>query len=92
MQHNSLIHAEPDQDDDHTQDFTALLEGLNRASGFKLDRLRSATRSASDREHRQRSGQVVRLNDRTITVICASQKWRVSYTLLHRVVEARSGG
>ena len=40
-----------------------------------------------DREHRQRSGRVTRLNDRTVTVDCQGQKWRVAYALLHRVVD-----
>lgn len=41
-----------------------------------------------DKEQRQRSGQVIRLNDKTVTLISSGQKWRVGYTLLHRVVEA----
>jgi hypothetical protein len=41
-----------------------------------------------DREHQQRSGQVVRLNDKTVTLHCGQQQWRVSYRLLHRVVDS----
>lgn len=42
-----------------------------------------------DKEQRQRQGRVVRLNDKTVTLLCDEQKWRVSYTLLHRVLDAR---
>jgi len=41
-----------------------------------------------DHEQRQRSGQIVRLNDKTVTLIAGGQKWRVAYALLHRVVDA----
>ncbi len=40
-----------------------------------------------DHDQRQRSGQVVRLNDKTVTVISDGQKWRVAYALLHRVLQ-----
>ncbi len=40
-----------------------------------------------DHEKRERSGLVQRLNDKTVTVISQGQKWRVAYSLLHRVVE-----
>lgn len=40
-----------------------------------------------DRNHQQRSGQIVRLNDKTVTLICDQQGWRVGYGLLHRVVD-----
>lgn len=39
-----------------------------------------------DHEHRQRSGKVIRLNDKTVTLHCDGQKWRVAYALLHRVL------
>ncbi|MCX7143921.1 MAG: hypothetical protein NT123_23340 [Proteobacteria bacterium] len=39
-----------------------------------------------DRDHQQRSGRIVRLNDKTVTLHCGRQPWRVSYSLLHRVV------
>jgi len=41
-----------------------------------------------DRDHQERSGQIVRLNDKTVTLICGQQQWRVSYGLLHRVVDS----
>lgn len=42
-----------------------------------------------DHDKQERSGQVVRLNDKTVTVLSQGQKWRVSYSLLHRVVVSR---
>jgi len=39
-----------------------------------------------DRNHQQRSGRILRLNDKTVTLMCGSQQWRVAYGLLHRVV------
>jgi hypothetical protein len=41
-----------------------------------------------DRDHQQRSGRIVRLNDKTVTLICGPQQWRVAYGLLHRVVDS----
>ena len=41
-----------------------------------------------DRDHQQRSGRIVRLNDKTVTLRCGQQQWRVSYALLHRVVDS----
>ncbi len=41
-----------------------------------------------DRNHQQRSGRILRLNDKTVTLMCATQQWRVAYGLLHRVVDA----
>jgi hypothetical protein len=43
-----------------------------------------------DHEHRQRSGKVIRLNDKTVTLHCDGQKWRVAYALLHRVLNQDS--
>lgn len=43
-----------------------------------------------DHEHRQRSGQIVRLNDKTVTLNADGQKWRVGYALLHRVITEAS--
>lgn len=40
-----------------------------------------------DRNHQQRSGQILRLNDKTVTLMCDRQQWRVAYALLHRVVD-----
>jgi hypothetical protein len=41
-----------------------------------------------DREQQQRSGRIVRLNDKTVTLNSGHQQWRVAYGLLHRVVES----
>lgn len=41
-----------------------------------------------DRNLQQRSGQILRLNDKTVTLLCGQQQWRVAYGLLHRVVDA----
>ena len=41
-----------------------------------------------DRDGVQRSGRVVRLNEKTASLIVGDQQWRVGYGLLHRVVEA----
>jgi hypothetical protein len=41
-----------------------------------------------DRNHQQRSGRIVRLNDKTVTLHSGQQQWRVSYGLLHRVVDS----
>lgn len=41
-----------------------------------------------DRNHQQRSGRILRLNDKTVTLMCGQQQWRVVYGLLHRVVDA----
>jgi hypothetical protein len=32
--------------------------------------------------------QVIRLNDKTVTLLCGQQQWRVAYAFLHRVVDA----
>ena len=40
-----------------------------------------------DREQRQRNGRIIRLNDKTVTLISGDQQWRVAYSLLHRVVD-----
>jgi len=40
-----------------------------------------------DRDQRQRTGKVIRLNDKTVTLHCGSGQWRVAYSLLHRVVD-----
>lgn len=41
-----------------------------------------------DRHQEQRSGRIVRLNDKTVTLVCEQQQWRVAYGLLHRVVDS----
>ena len=40
-----------------------------------------------DRDQQQRSGRIVRLNDKTVTLLCGQQQWRVAYDFLHRVVD-----
>jgi hypothetical protein len=43
-----------------------------------------------DRNQQQRSGRILRLNDKTVTLLCGQQQWRVAYGLLHRVVDGSS--
>lgn len=43
-----------------------------------------------DRDHQQRSGRILRLNDKTVTLLCGQQQWRVAYGLLRRVVDGSS--
>ena len=43
-----------------------------------------------DRDQQQRSGRVIRLNDKTVTLQCDKSQWRVAYQFLHRVVDADS--
>ncbi len=46
-----------------------------------------------DRSQQQRSGRIIRLNDKTVTLLCNNQEeWRVYYGLLHRVVESSANG
>ncbi|MBA3057330.1 MAG: hypothetical protein KJ614_13660 [Gammaproteobacteria bacterium] len=40
-----------------------------------------------DREQQQRTGKIIRLNDKTVTLQCDRMQWRVAYSLLHRVVD-----
>ena len=42
-----------------------------------------------DRNHNQRTGRVVRLNDKTVTLQCGPAQWRVAYAYLHRIVDAQ---
>lgn len=42
-----------------------------------------------DSNHGQRSGKVIRLNEKTVTLLCGRERWRVAYALLHRVVESQ---
>ena len=44
-----------------------------------------------DREQQQRTGKVIRLNDKTVTLQCDKGQWRVAYSFLHRVVDVDSG-
>lgn len=41
-----------------------------------------------DGNQQQRMGRVNRLNDKTVTLLCGSQQWRVAYCFLHRVVDS----
>lgn len=41
-----------------------------------------------DRDQQQRTGLVIRLNDKTVSLQCGSGQWRVAYGFLHRVVDA----
>ena len=41
-----------------------------------------------DRDQQQRTGKVIRLNDKTATLLCGNVQWRVGYGYLHRVVDA----
>ena len=43
-----------------------------------------------DREGRQRRGTVMRLNDKTVTIDCDGHPWRVSYALLHWMIDSES--
>ncbi len=43
-----------------------------------------------DRNQQQRSGRVIRLNDKTVTLQVGRQQWRVAYAYLHRVVDSQA--
>lgn len=43
-----------------------------------------------DHSYRERTGQITRLNDKTVTLVSDRQRWRVAYSLLHRVVEGNA--
>jgi len=40
-----------------------------------------------DRDQQQRTGKIIRLNDKTVTLQCNQAQWRVSYSFLHRVLD-----
>lgn len=42
----------------------------------------------TDRDGHQRHGKVTRLNSKTVTLDCNGHPWRVSYSLLHRMIDA----
>jgi hypothetical protein len=50
-------------------------QGLGRNVGFV------------DRDQQQRTGKIIRLNDKTVTLQCDRAQWRVAYSFLHRVVD-----
>ncbi len=41
-----------------------------------------------DRDQNQRTGKIIRLNDKTVSLQCGAAQWRVAYAYLHRVVDA----
>ena len=41
-----------------------------------------------DRDQNQRTGKIIRLNDKTVSLQCGGTQWRVAYAYLHRVVDA----
>ncbi|MBK9440769.1 MAG: hypothetical protein IPN53_05380 [Comamonadaceae bacterium] len=41
-----------------------------------------------DRDQQQRTGKVIRLNDKTVTLQCGGSQWRVAYSYLHRVFDS----
>lgn len=41
-----------------------------------------------DRDQQQRTGKVIRLNDKTVSLQCGNSHWRVDYSFLHRVVDS----
>ena len=43
-----------------------------------------------DRDHHQRTGKIIRLNDKTVSLQCGGAQWRVAYAYLHRVLDAHS--
>ncbi len=42
------------------------------------------------RDQQERSGKVIRLNDKTVTLLCGRVQWRVAYQFLHRVVDSQA--
>jgi hypothetical protein len=42
------------------------------------------------RDQQQRTGKIIRLNDKTVTLQCDQSQWRVAYSFLHRVVDVDS--
>ena len=40
-----------------------------------------------DRDQQQRTGRIIRLNDKTVTLQCQKGQWRVPYSFLHRVLD-----
>ena len=41
-----------------------------------------------DQDGQQRFGAVTRLNDKTVTLDCDGQRWRVAYAFLHRLIDS----
>ena len=40
-----------------------------------------------DRDGHPHQGEVIKLNDKTVTIMESSMRWRVGYNLLHRLIE-----
>ncbi|MEM7793548.1 MAG: hypothetical protein AAF579_03730 [Cyanobacteria bacterium P01_C01_bin.118] len=40
-----------------------------------------------DRDGNERYGNVIRLNQKTVTLDCNNQKWRVAYSFLFKVID-----
>jgi len=38
-------------------------------------------------DQQQRTGRIIRLNDKTVTLQCQKGQWRVAYSFLHRVLD-----
>lgn len=45
-----------------------------------------------DRDQRPRSGCLLRLNEKTVTLRCGREQWRISYSLLYRVIDSQAAG
>ena len=43
-----------------------------------------------DRDQNHRTGKIIRLNDKTVSLQCGSTQWRVAYAYLHHVVDAEA--
>lgn len=43
-----------------------------------------------DRNQQHRSGRIIRLNDKIVTLLCGQPQWRVAYAYLHRVMDIDS--
>ncbi len=41
-----------------------------------------------DREQQHKTGTVIRLNDKTVSLQCGNSRWRVHYSHLHRVLDS----
>lgn len=72
-----------------TDSFAALQEENARLVAILEDngiawRLRPASETTSS----SGGGRIIRLNDKTVTLQCGQQQWRVAYCFLHRVVES----
>lgn len=54
-------------------------------SGYTTSRISPLGRISRNQE--ARSGRVIRFNEKTVTLDCVGQQWRVAYGLLQRVVD-----